>query len=131
MHSPRARQSCAGRLVVRQGALSELISLWLPLELSEGTDQTSGEPLPQQIRQHLQSRTEVRFDHIEKQIIARMPTAQEVKQLNMPKNVSLLAVFGAVRDASGRPPVVVEVLLPADRHELEDDCPARWGTTMT
>ncbi|MFG3442257.1 hypothetical protein ACGF0J_33870 [Nonomuraea sp. NPDC047897] len=52
-----------------------------------------------------------------------MPTAAEAKQLGMPKNVPLLAVFGAVRDASGQPLVVVEVLLSADRHELEDAYP--------
>ncbi|GAA2776445.1 hypothetical protein [Nonomuraea dietziae] len=42
------------------------------------------------------------------QITARMPSAEEVKKLAVP--TSLLAVFGAVRDASGRPLVVVEVL---------------------
>lgn len=52
-----------------------------------------------------------------------MPTGDEAKQLGMPKSTPLLAVFGAVRDASGGPLVVVEVLLPADRHELEDAYP--------
>ncbi|WP_372470337.1 UTRA domain-containing protein [Nonomuraea aurantiaca] len=99
------------------------MSLWPPLELSEGTDLTSGEPLGQGFREHLQARKGVRFDHIMEQITARMPSAHEVKQLAMPKNQRFLAVFGAVRDASGRPLAVVEVLLPADRHELEDAYP--------
>ncbi|MGW2214004.1 GntR family transcriptional regulator [Nonomuraea sp. NPDC001684] len=120
---PKSKAFLRRRLVVRDGKPSELVSLWLPLELSEGTDLTSGEALPQGVRQHLQSRKGVRFDHIMEQITARMPTAQEAKQLGMPKNVPLLAVFGAVRDASGRPLVVVEVLLPADRHELDDAYP--------
>ncbi|MEV0975063.1 hypothetical protein [Microtetraspora glauca] len=41
----------------------------------------------------------------------------------MPKNTPVLDVYAAVRDASGHPFVVVNVLLPADRHELEDAYP--------
>ncbi|GAA3475436.1 UTRA domain-containing protein [Nonomuraea roseola] len=97
--------------------------MWLPLELSEGTDLTSGEPLTQGLREHLKARKDVRFDHVVAKITARMPSADEARKLAMPKNTPLLAVFGAVRDASGLPLVVVEVLLPADRHELEDAYP--------
>ncbi|MEV0228005.1 GntR family transcriptional regulator [Nonomuraea sp. NPDC050786] len=122
---PKSRAFLRRRLIARGGEPTELVSFWLPLELSEGTDLTSGEALAQGLRQHLQSRKGVRFDHIVEQITARMPTAQEAKQLGMPKNIPLLAVFGAVRDASGSPLVVVEVLLPADRHELEDAYPVR------
>ncbi|MGP3937963.1 GntR family transcriptional regulator [Nonomuraea sp. KM88] len=121
--APKSKAFLRRRVVLREGEPSELVSLWLPLELSEGTDLTSGEPLPQGIREHLTMRKGVRFDHIVEQITARMPTAQEAKQLGLPKNVPLMAVFGAVRDASGRPLAVVEVLLPADRHELEDAYP--------
>jgi GntR family transcriptional regulator len=120
---PKSRAFLRRRLVVRDGEPTELVSLWLPLELSEGTDLTSGEPLREGIREHLTSRKGVRFDHIVEQITARMPTTAEAGQLGMSKNTPLLAVFGAVRDASGRPLAVVEVLLPADRHELEDAYP--------
>lgn len=120
---PKSKVFARRRLIVREGKPTELVSLWLPLELSEGTDLTSGEPLPQGLREHLQARKGVRFDHIVEQITARMPTATEAGQLSMPKNTPLLAVFGSVREASGRPLAVVEVLLPADRHELEDAYP--------
>ncbi|MFF4617871.1 GntR family transcriptional regulator [Nonomuraea jabiensis] len=120
---PKSKAFLRRRLVARHREPSELVSVWLPLELSEGTDLTSGDPLPQGIREHLRSRKGTRFDHIVEQITARMPSADEAKQLGMPKSVPLLVVFGAVRDASGRPLVVVEVLLPADRHELEDVYP--------
>ncbi|WP_049558925.1 GntR family transcriptional regulator [Nonomuraea sp. SBT364] len=120
---PKSKAFVRRRLITREGEPTELVSLWLPLELSEGTDLTSGDPLRQGFREHLQSRKSVRFDHIVEQITARLPTAEEAKQLGMPKNVPLLVVFGAVRDASGRPLAVVEVLLPADRHELEDAYP--------
>ncbi|MGW4792253.1 GntR family transcriptional regulator [Nonomuraea sp. NPDC004297] len=120
---PRSKVFVRRRLITRNGEPTELVALWLPLELSEGTDVTSGEPLRQGFREHLQARKGVRFDHVVEQITARMPSADEVKRLGMPKNQPLLAVFGAVRDASGRPLAVVEVLLPADRHELEDAYP--------
>jgi DNA-binding GntR family transcriptional regulator len=120
---PKSKAFVRRRLIVRDGEPTELVSLWLPLDLSSGTDLTSDEPLRQGYREHLQARKGVRFDHIVEQITARLPSAGEVKQLGMPKNVPLLAVFGAVRDAAGRPLAVIEVLLPADRHELEDAYP--------
>ncbi|GAA2686325.1 hypothetical protein GCM10010412_073760 [Nonomuraea recticatena] len=116
----KAKAFLRRRLIARDGGPTELVSLWLPLELSEGTDLTSGEPLTQGLREHLKARKGVRFDHVVEQITARMPSADEARKLAMPKNTPLLAVFGAVRDAAGRPLVVVEILLPADRHELED-----------
>lgn len=120
---PKSKAFLRRRLITRNGEPSEIVSLWVPVELSEGTDLISTEPLSQGIREHLQTRKGLRFDHIVEQITARMPTSAEAKQLGMPKSTPLLAVFGAVRDASGRPLTVVEVLLPADRHELEDAYP--------
>ncbi|WP_219460226.1 GntR family transcriptional regulator [Nonomuraea rhizosphaerae] len=111
------------RLITDEGEPSMLVSVWLPAELSQGTDLTSAAPLPQGLHEHLQARKGVRFDHVAEQITARMPTAGEARQLGMGKSTPLLAVFGAVREASGRALLVVEVLLPADRHELDDAYP--------
>ncbi|GIH91173.1 hypothetical protein Psi01_18030 [Planobispora siamensis] len=121
--APKGKAFLRRRLVSRDGEPTELVSLWVPVEVSEGTDLTSAEPLPQGLRDHLQARKGVRFDHVVEQITARMPTAEETAQLGMPKNTPLLAVYGAVKDASGTALAVVEVLLPADRHELEDAYP--------
>lgn len=121
--APKSKAFLRRRLVSRDGEPAEIVSVWLPLELSEGTDLTSAEPLPEGLGEHLRSRKGVRFDHIVEQITARMPTTEEVKRLGMPKNVPLLGVYAAVRDAAGHALVVVEVLLPADRHELEDAYP--------
>ncbi|MFF3445465.1 GntR family transcriptional regulator [Streptosporangium sp. NPDC002721] len=121
--APKSKAFLRRRLVSRNGEPTEIVSVWLPLELSEGTDLTSADLLPEGLREHLQSRKGVRFDHIVEQIVARMPTTEEVKRLGMPKNVPLLCVYAAVRDAAGLALVVAEVLLPADRHELEDAYP--------
>ncbi len=121
--APKSKAFLRRRLVSRDGEPTEMVSLWVPVELSQGTDLTSAEPLAQGLREHLQSRKGVRFDHVVERITARMPTTDEAKGLGMPKNTPLLAVYGAVRDASGAALAVVEVLLPADRHELEDAYP--------
>jgi DNA-binding GntR family transcriptional regulator len=111
------------RLITRDGEAAELVSVWLTSELAQGTDLTSAEPLPHGITEHLSARKGLRPDHVVEQITARMPSAAEARQLGMSKNVPLLAVYGTVRDASGHPLVAAEVLLPADRHELEDAYP--------
>ncbi|SEG75490.1 GntR family transcriptional regulator [Thermomonospora echinospora] len=113
------------RLLTYQDEPSELLSLWLPLELAEGTGLTSDQPLRQGIREHLESRKGVVFDHVLEQITARMPTTEEAQTLGLGRDVPVLVVFAAVRDATGRPLLVVEAVLPADRHELEDAYPLR------
>lgn len=121
--SPKSKAFLRRRLVSRGDEPSEIVSLWLPLDLSEGTDLTSAEPLAQSVREHIQARKGVRFDHVIEQITARMPTADEVKRLGMPKSTPVLDVYAAVRDPGGRPLAVLAVVLPADRHELEDAYP--------
>ncbi|MEU6743136.1 UTRA domain-containing protein [Streptosporangium sandarakinum] len=98
---PKAKAFLRRRPVGQGGEPTETVSPWVPVELSQGTDLTSAEPLPQGLREHLRSRKGVRFDHIVEQITARMPTADEAKRLGMPKNTPLPAVYGAVRGASG------------------------------
>jgi hypothetical protein len=54
--------------------------------------------LRQSFREKLQARKGTRFNHIVKQITARMPTADETKQLAMPKAMPLLP--GSARPAT-------------------------------
>jgi GntR family transcriptional regulator len=113
------------RVISHVGEPSEIMSVWLPPELSEGTDLTSVEPLGQGMREHLEARKGVTFDHVVEHITARMPSADESKTLALPKGVPLLVLYATVREASGRPLLVLEAALPADRHELEDAYPLR------
>ena len=48
------------------------------------------------------------------------PPAQEAKLLGVGKSAPMLAMYVAARDASGGPVLVLEVVMPGDRHELED-----------
>ncbi|WP_412515536.1 GntR family transcriptional regulator [Actinomadura madurae] len=111
------------RLLTADGAPSELLSLWLPLDLAEGTNLTSGVPLGQGVREHLESRKGVKFDHIIEHIVARMPTEEEAGLLSMRDGTPVLVVYATARDAAGRPLLVVDTVMPADLHELEDAYP--------
>ncbi|MFF5243683.1 GntR family transcriptional regulator [Streptosporangium sp. NPDC000095] len=121
--SPGSKAFLRRRVIGKGGEPTEVVSTWVPLDIAEGTALTQEQPLEQGLREHLQSRKGVRFDHVVEQITARMPAAEEAKQLGMPKSAPLLVVYGAVRDAAGKALAAVEVLLPADRHELQDVYP--------
>src|SRR6266702_524794 len=111
----------ARKRVVRQDSeASELVTWWVPAVIAEGTDLASPEPLHGGVRGHLSRRKGVRVDHVLEQVTARHPTSQEAKLLGVGKSAPMLAMYVAARDASGGPVLVLEVVMPGDRHELED-----------
>jgi GntR family transcriptional regulator len=111
----------ARRLVVRQdGGASELVTWWVPTGLGEGTDLAKAEPLHGGVRGHLSRRKGIRIDHVVEQVTARHPTSQETKLLGVGRSAAMLAMYVAARDAAGEPVLVLEVVMPGDRHELED-----------
>jgi DNA-binding GntR family transcriptional regulator len=111
----------ARKRVVRQdGEASELVTWWVPAALADGTDLAGAEPLHGGVRGHLSRRKGIRVDHVLEQVTARHPTSQESKLLGVGKSAPMLAMYVAARDASGGPVLVLEVVMPGDRHELED-----------
>ena len=72
------------------------------------------------VRGHLSRRKGIRVDHVLEQVTARHPTTQEARLLGVGKSAPMLAMYVAARDASGEPVLVLEVVMPGDRHELED-----------
>ena len=111
----------ARRLVMRQnGEASELVTWWVPAALAEGTDLARDEPLHGGVRGHLSRRKGIRVDHVIEQVTARHPTPPEAKLLGVGRSEAMLAMYVAARDASGEPVLVLEVVMPGDRHELED-----------
>jgi GntR family transcriptional regulator len=111
----------ARRRVVRQdGEASELVTWWVPAAVAEGTDLAGSEPLHGGVRGHLSRRKGIRVDHVLEQVTARHPTSQEAKLLGVGRSAAMLAMYVAARDASGEPVLVLEVVMPGDRHELED-----------
>jgi GntR family transcriptional regulator len=108
------------RVVSRDGQASEILTWWIPSGLAEGTDLAGAGPVHGGVRGHLSRRKGIRIDHVVEQVTARHPTAQEARLLGIGKNAPMLAMYVAARDASGVPVLVLEVVMPGDRHELED-----------
>jgi GntR family transcriptional regulator len=107
-------------LVVEDGEPVELVSSYFPAGLVEGTELDSGEALSGSARAHLEARKQVRFDHVTERVSARLPEPTESELLDLPDGTPVLSVLVIACDASGQALQVSDVLLPADRQELED-----------
>ena len=108
-------------MIRQDGEASELVTWWVPAALAEGTDLGKAEPLHGGVRGHLSRRKGVRVDHVLEQVTARHPTsARKPSCWASGKSAPMLAMYVAARDASGGPVLVLEVVMPGDRHELED-----------
>jgi DNA-binding GntR family transcriptional regulator len=107
-------------LVRRDGEPSELVTWWIPAALADGTDLASASALTGGVRAHLGRRKGVRIDHVVEQVVARHPTSREAKLLGVGKTAAMLALYVNARDASGTSVLVLELVMPGDRHELED-----------
>ena len=108
------------RLVRRDGEASEIVTWWVPSALADGTDLSGGKPVAGGVRAHLARRKNARVDHVVEQVVARHPTSQEAKLLGVGKTAAMLALYVTGRDASGAAVLVLELVMPGDRHELED-----------
>ncbi len=115
-----AEMLCRRRLVRHEGEPSEIVTWWIPATLAEGTDLASTEPLHGGVRAHLARRKGIRIDHVLEQVVARHPAGQEAKLLGVTKTAPMLALYVTAREASGDPVLVLELVMPGDRHELED-----------
>ncbi|GGZ81283.1 GntR family transcriptional regulator [Streptomyces bluensis] len=107
-------------LVEEDGEAVELVSSYFPAGLVEGTELASSGLLSGGSREHVEARKKVRFDHVTERVSARLPDSGEAELLGLPDGVPVLSVLIIACDASGQALQVSDVLLPADRQELED-----------
>ncbi|MFF3873215.1 GntR family transcriptional regulator [Streptomyces sp. NPDC001978] len=107
-------------LVVEDGEPVELVSSYFPAGLVDGTELGSVEPLSGGTRAHLEARKKVRFDHVTERVSARLPEPGEAELLELSDGLPVLSVLVVACDAAGQALQVSDVLLPADRQELED-----------
>ncbi|MET9964843.1 GntR family transcriptional regulator [Streptomyces sp. NPDC006356] len=107
-------------LVEADGEAVELVSSYFPADLVDGTELDSPEAMPGSPREHLEARKRIRFDHVTERVSARLPEGDEAELLDLPVGVPVLSVLVIACDASGQALQVSDVLLPADRQELED-----------
>jgi GntR family transcriptional regulator len=118
---PRQAKVLVRRMLVEQdGDPVELASSYFPVESAEGTNLGDPSPLSEGLRAHLEVRKRVRFDHVTERVSARLPSSEEADFLALPKGEPVLSVLVAACDVSGQVLQVTDVLLPADRQELED-----------
>jgi GntR family transcriptional regulator len=108
------------RILPAGDAPPRLVSLWMPVDVADGTALTSAGPIGESLRDHLEARKDVRLDHVLERITARTATAEEAKLLGLARSTTLIVVFATARDATSRPVLVAEIALPAHQHELED-----------
>jgi GntR family transcriptional regulator len=114
---------CRRRLVRVDGEPSEVVTWWLPPSMADGTGLDGPDPVHGGIRTLLAKASGVRVDHVVEQVTARRPAPQEARLLGIMRSAPVLAVYVSARDASGRPVLAVEVVMPGDLHELEDAYP--------
>ncbi|MET8944212.1 GntR family transcriptional regulator [Streptomyces sp. NPDC004542] len=118
---PRRAKVLVRRFLVEEGGEAvELVSSYFPAGLVEGTELDRREVLSGSVREHIEARKKVRFDHVTERVSARLPKAGDAELLGLPDGVPVLSVLVIARDASGQALQVSDVLLPADRQELED-----------
>ncbi|MDX2709059.1 GntR family transcriptional regulator [Streptomyces sp. PA03-6a] len=118
---PQGAHALVRRLLIEEdGEPVELASSYFPAGLVEGTELGSSELLAESPRAHLEARKKVRFDHVTERVSARPAGDEDAGLLGLTAGDPVLGVLVVARDASGRVLQVVDVLLPADRQELED-----------
>ncbi|MFE9453277.1 GntR family transcriptional regulator [Streptomyces sp. NPDC006739] len=118
---PKRAKVLVRRFLVEEDAeIVELVSTYFPVGLVDGTDLASEEVLVGGVREHLETRKKIRFDHVTERVSARLPEANEAALLGLPEGVPVLSVLVIACDAAGQALQVSDVLLPADRQELED-----------
>lgn len=101
----------------------ELVSAWFPLEVAEGTALESSDTIPGGVRQYLAEVKGLAFDHLTETITARHATTSEADLLQVSDSTPVLVLLVTARDPEGRVLQVVDVVLPGNRHELEDAYP--------
>jgi GntR family transcriptional regulator len=121
--APGAKAFLRQRLVCEDGEPVELASAWFPLELAAGTSLASPELLSVSVRDHVQARKKVRYDHAVERITARRPAGEEAGLLHTTPDAPVLSVIVTAYDAAGQPLQVADLVLPGERHELKDTYP--------
>ncbi len=119
--SPAIRRQ---RLVLDDGQPSELVTLWFPLDVADGTDLGDEQPISIGAREHVQMVKQVRPSRVSERLCARLATDEESKRLGLDEGTPVLGITARILDASEKVIAVAEVVLPGDLHELEDSYPA-------
>lgn len=111
------------RLTRVDGESVSLASVFVPVDVAVAAGLEKPEPLAAGLRRHIEARRGIRLDYATERIATRLPTDEEAKLLDIEGTLPVLAVLVTGFDVSGAALLTVDVLLPGDRHELEDTYP--------
>jgi GntR family transcriptional regulator len=111
------------RLVNAEVGPIELSTIYIPVELSAGTEVSRKSPLADGILRHLAHRKDIVFDHATERISARLPSAEEAELLKITEQDAVLTILVTVFDRTGHPQLAIDALIPANRHEIEGSFP--------
>lgn len=101
----------------------DLVTVFIPVEVAVGSDATKPEPIAGSLLAHLASRKDIRGDYAVEWTTARRPTPDEAELLGIGKDDPVLAVTIAAYTAAGDPVLASMLVMPGDRHEIEDTYP--------
>ncbi|MDF5756183.1 GntR family transcriptional regulator [Spongiactinospora sp. TRM90649] len=101
----------------------DLLTIWTPVDVAQGTALGGFEPLNVGIRNHLQAAKGVRLTNVVERLAARHPTSNEAKHLGLSRSAAVLTVLASVFDSSARTVLVADLVMPGHLHELEDAYP--------
>jgi GntR family transcriptional regulator len=111
------------RLVTAAREPVQLVTVYTPVDLAEGTQLARTTPLTVDPLAHLAAVKGVRFDYATDRIGARTPTAEEARLLDLDRRDILLTVLAIAYDTTGTPRVAADATIPATRMDLEDTFP--------
>src|SRR5512142_674793 len=111
------------RLTLVDDRPADLVTTFLPVEVAVGTDATKPAPLDGSLIAHIEARKGVRGDYAVEWTAARRPTMEEADVLQIDPTMPVLSLVVAVYTAAGEPVLVSSLVLPGDRHEIEDSYP--------
>ncbi|GAA4130757.1 GntR family transcriptional regulator [Actinomadura keratinilytica] len=110
-------------LGVHEGVISDLVSLWAPLDIASKGPLGQPDPLTVPVRRLLTMAAAGRLVRVMETISARRASDDEAKLLELAPGEPVLSVVGSVLDSTGRTVLVAEVALPGSLHELTDSYP--------
>ncbi|WP_345024876.1 GntR family transcriptional regulator [Actinomadura keratinilytica] len=111
------------RLGVHEGVISDLVSLWAPLDIASSGPLGQSAPLTVPVRRLLTMAAPGRLVRVTEAISARRASGEEAKLLELAPGDPVLSVVASVLDSTGRTVLVLEVALPGTLHELTDTYP--------
>lgn len=103
----------------------DLVTVYIPIDVAAGSDATKAEPIADGLLAHLALRKDIRGDYAVEWTTARRPTPEEANLLDIGKDDPVLAVTTAAYTAAGTPVLVSALVMPGNRHEVEDTFPLR------